>query len=204
MSDNFDLAVEYSCDYLNSLFEKGITRRDIESISRSEMLGVFDDDFDWHTALVKSNTDYDSYDSLKRHCAFKIRTEQPLHRKLQEWVARILEDRQPPPKRINKAKKTGKKHNFLLAALVKEVSLKFNLKPTRNADAKVKKAEAKVRKSACDAVSVAINKLPKERRLKPASYSRLAEDYFHAEKVGHFSELIFSQRTVYDSGPFTD
>ena len=185
MSDNFDLAVEYSCDYLNNLFEKGITRKDIESMSRSEMLGVFDDDFDWHTALVKSSTDYDSYDSLKRHCAFKIRTEQPLHRRLREWVARILEDRQQPPKRKDKAKKTGKNHNFLLAALVKEVSLKFSLKPTRN-------AEAKVKKSACDAVSKAIYKLPTDRRLKPASFSRLAEDFSHAEKVGHFKKLIFS------------
>ena len=185
MSDNFDKAVEHCYNYLNSLFEKGITRKDIESMSRSEMLGVFDDDFDWHTALAKSNTDYDSYDSLKRHCAFKIRTQQPLHRRLREWVARILEDRQQPPKRTDKAKKTGKKHNFLLAALVKEVSLKFSLKPTRN-------AEAKVKKSACDEVSKAIYKLPIERRLKPASYSRLVEDYLHSEKVGHFKELIFS------------
>lgn len=185
MSDKFDRAVEYCYNYLNSLFEKGITRKDIESMSRSEMLGVFDDDFDWHTALAKSNTDYDAYDSLKRYCAFKIRTEQKLHRKLLEWVARILEDRQPPPRRKDKAKQTGKKHNFLLAALVKEVCLKFNLNPTRN-------AESKTNQSACDAVSIAINKLPTERRLKPASYSRLVEDYLHAEKVGHFKELIFS------------
>ena len=185
MSDKFDRAVEYCCNYLNGLFEKGITRKDIESMSRSEMLGVFDCDFDWNTALAKSKTDYDSYDSLKRHCAFKIRTQQQLHQELVEWVARILEDRQPPPKRTDKAKQTGKKFNFLLASLVKEVSLKFNLNPTRN-------AEAKVRQSACDAVSLAINKLPRERRLKPASYSRLAEDYVHAVKVGHFKELIFS------------
>ena len=185
MGSNFEMAVEYCCDYINSLFEKGITRKDIESISRSEMLGVFDDDFDWHTALAKSNTDYDAYDSLKRHCAFKIRTEQMLHRKLLEWIAQVLEDRQPPPRRKEKAKKTGKKHNFLLAALVKEVSLKFNLNPTRN-------AESKVKQSACDAVAMAIKKLPIERRLKPASYSRLVEDYLHAEKVGHFKELIFS------------
>ena len=185
MSDNFDRAVEYCYNYLHSQFDKGITRKDIESMSRSEMLGVFNDDFDWHTALATSNTDYDAYDSLKRHCAFKIRTEQKLHRKLQEWVARILEDRQPPPSRKVKAKQTGKKHNFLLAALVKEISLKFNLNPTRN-------AEAKVKQSACDAVSIAINKLPTEQRLKPASYSRLVEDYLHAEKVGHFKELIVS------------
>ena len=180
MSDNFDKAVEHCYNYLNSLFEKGITRKDIESTSRSEMLGVFDDDFDWHTAFAKSNTDYDAYDSLKRHCAFKIRYEQPLDGKLLEWVALILEDRQPPPNRKVKAKQTGKKDNFLLATLVKEISFKFNLNLTRN-------AESKVKQSACDAVSVAINKLPKERRLKPFSYSRLAEDYFHAEKVGHFS-----------------
>ena len=185
MGSNFEMAVEYCCDYFDSLFEKGITRKDIESISRSEMLGVFDDDFDWHTALAKSNTDYDAYDSLKRHCAFKIRTEQMLHRKLREWIAQILEDRQPPPRRKEKAKRTGKKHNFLLAALVKEVSLKYKLNPTRN-------AESKVKQSACDAVSIAINRLHNERRLKPASYSRLVEDYSHAEKVGHFKELIFS------------
>ena len=52
MSDNFDRAVEHCYNYLGSLFEKGITRKDIESTSRSEMLGVFDDDFDWHTALA--------------------------------------------------------------------------------------------------------------------------------------------------------
>ena len=108
MSDNFERAVEYCYNYLNSLFEKEITRKDIESISRSEMLGVFDDDFDWHTALAKSNTDYDAYDSLKRHCAFKIRTEQMLHRKLREWIAQILEDRQSPPRRKEKAKKSPK------------------------------------------------------------------------------------------------
>jgi len=185
MSDNFERAVEYCYNYLNNLFEKEITRKDIESMSRSEMLGVFDNDFDWHTALAKSNKDYDAYDSLKRHCAYKIRTEQTLHRKLLEWVARILEDRQPPPRRKEKAKQTGKKHNFLLAALVKEVSLKFNLNPTRN-------AESKVKQSSCDAISVAIKKLPIERQLKPASYSRLVEDYLHAENVGHFKELIFS------------
>ena len=108
-----------------------------------------------------------------------------LHRKLREWIAQILEDRQSSPRRKEKAKQTGKKHNFLLAALVKEVSLKYNLNPTRN-------AESKVKQSACDAVSIAINRLPNERRLKPASYSRLVEDYSHAEKVGHFKELIFS------------
>ena len=72
MSDNFDRAVEYCYNYLHSLFDKGITRKDIGSMSRSEMLGVFDDDFDWHTALATSNTDYDAYDSLKRHCAHLI------------------------------------------------------------------------------------------------------------------------------------
>ena len=108
-----------------------------------------------------------------------------LHRKLREWIARILEDRQSPPRRNVKAKKTGKQHNFLLAALVKEVSLKFILNPTRN-------AESKIKQSACDAVAMAIKKLPIERQLKPASYSRLVEDYLHAEKVGHFKELIFS------------
>ena len=149
------------------------------------MLGVFDDDFDWHTALAKSSTDYDAYDSLKRHCAFKIRTEQELHRRLRDWVAQVLEDRQPPPKRTVKAKHTGKKYNFLLAALVKELSLKFDLKPTRN-------AEATLQRSACDALSIAINKLPLERRLKPSSFSRLAEDFYYAEKVGHFKELIFN------------
>ena len=185
MSDDFDLATAYAYEYLNSLFEKGITRTDIESMSRSEMLGVFNDDFDWHAALAASNTDYDAYDSLKRHCAFKIRTEQQLHGRLREWVARILEDRQPPPKRPVKAKKTGKNYNFLLAALVKELSLKFDLKPTRN-------AEATLKRSACDALSIAIKKLPPERRLKPSSFSRIAEDFYHAEKVGHFEELIFS------------
>ena len=42
------------------------------------MLRVFDDDFNWHDALEKSDSDYDAYDSLKRHCAFKIRTETAL------------------------------------------------------------------------------------------------------------------------------
>jgi hypothetical protein len=185
MSDNFEQAVEYIYDYLYHLYDKGITRKDIESMSRSEMLRVFDDDFNWHDALENSESDYDAYDSLKRHCAFKIRTEQHLHRRLKEWIALVLEDRQPPPKREYRAKKTGKEHNFLLAALVKEVSLKYKLKPMRNAAAKVKR-------SACDAVSTAINQLPPERRLKPASYSRLAESYLHAVKVGHFSELILS------------
>jgi len=185
MDDNFEQALQEASTYFNDLFSKGITRKDIESTARSEMLRVFDDDFRWQEALSNADSDYDAYDSLKRHCAYKIRTEQQLDSRLKEWVAEILEDRRPPPRRKIKAKATGKKHNFLLASLVMQLSIKHDLKPTRN-------SESKEKLSACDAVSTAINQLPAERRLKPSSYSRLAEDYYHAHKVGHFKEPIFS------------
>ena len=183
--ERFDQAVQEAYYYLYSLPDRGITRREIQSVSRSEMLGVFDVDYDWHTNLENSKVDYDSFDSLKRHCAYKIRTNQQLHRRLSDWIAKVLEERILPPKREEKSKKTGKEHDHLLASLIMRLSIKYGLKPTRN-------PEAKLKLSACDAVSCAINKLPHDRRLKPSSFPRLADAFRHAEKVDHFSDLFLS------------
>ena len=118
LNDNFKQAVEFATDELHGFYDRGNSFSALNQKSRSEILEVFSDDFDWLFHLNKAADDFHSFDSLKRYCAHLTRTEKKMPDELKHWLADFLEGIQPtltPPRgRVT----TGLENNMLLPRLV--------------------------------------------------------------------------------------
>ena len=178
MVTKFDKAVEFATNHIDGYLDSGVFRF-MESATRSSALGLHDKDFNWEKELEKSKEDYDSFDRVKRYCADLIRRQKPLPELLRMFVAAYLDDALRPPNREKGAPITGKETNMFLPQLVHRVSINYQLTPTRN-------YESDNKNSACDAVSIAINKFPnpKPKSLQASSYESLSKHYTRAKKQG--------------------
>lgn len=176
METNYIQATKYAEHQIQATIDRNVTPI-VDSITRSQILGVYSDSFDWRGTLDKSTTDYDEFDSLKRYCAQQIRKEVQLPEDLKLWVTGYLDEFVKPPKRARGQRpKMGREMNMFLPQLVHRISIDFGLTPTRN-------RESKQRLSGCDAVSEAINSNSVARRIfSTKSYDSLVKAYGEAKK----------------------
>ena len=75
MNQNFLKAVEFAKNELQAFYDRGGSFSSLNQKSRSEILGIFSEDFDWRSKLENATDDFHSFDSLKRYCAHLIRAE---------------------------------------------------------------------------------------------------------------------------------
>ena len=104
--------------------------------------------------------------------------EEQIPDQLKHWIADILEDVLPTPKKPRGGMTTGLENNFLLPRLVEKVAVKFQLERTRN--------DASDQMSACDAVHQAITKIPEARDIRSRQYGTIKRAYLAAKKRGIF------------------
>jgi len=178
MSDNFRKAVARTLKTLEK-YQALDAFSHMKSISRTTILGVHDENTDWDKEIEKAKENFDSFDKLKRHCAWLIRKD-TLNPDLKEWIISYLEDRIRAPKRPSQRPETGSKINLFFGQIVMSIANEFKLYPTRN--------EASEELSACDAVGKAINlfnqKYPQENRLAGYSYAYLKKEYLKSKDHG--------------------
>ena len=178
MDDNFLKAVEFAKNELTGFFDRGGSFSALNQKGRSEILGVFSEDFDWRSSLKNAAADYSSYDGLKRHCAHLIRTEKQMPDELKHWVADVLEGIEPTLNPPRGGVATGLENNMLIPRLVEKVAHKFELPWFRATNG----AEL----SACDAVQRAIIGVPEAHEIKSRQYETIRKDYAHAKRLGIF------------------
>tara|TARA_Y100001970_G_scaffold244385_1_gene310477 strand:+ start:4570 stop:5103 length:534 start_codon:yes stop_codon:yes gene_type:complete len=176
MESNFDKAVRKAFEEIKYLTDIGAMKY-MESFTRSALIGVAKENFDWEKELKNVNKDYEAFDKLRRYCSMLIRKNSSIPSALKEWLTSYLDEVYIPPTRNRGAPKKGSEINIHLPKLVQRIAREFNLNPSRN--------DASEPNSACDAVSLAINQLPAKERLKISSYDALAKSYFKAKKNKH-------------------
>jgi len=149
----------------------------MDSITRSQVLDVYDADYDWETKLEESKTDFNAFESLKRYCAHQIRKEAQLPNALKLWVTGYLDEFVYAPKRKEGQKRhMGREYNMFLPQLVHRIVIDFGLNATRN-------RETRPKESACDAVIEAMASVPDAHKtIKRASFDSLARSYTNAKK----------------------
>ena len=176
MNDNFKQAVEFARLQIKAILDRGIIPI-MDSITRSTVLGVYVEEYDWETALHKSETDYDAFDSLKRYCAQQIRKEADLPEELKLWVAGYLDEFvHAPPRKEGQKRDMGREINMFLPQLVHRIVINYGLTATRN-------HETRPKISACDAVIEALGSIPDAHQIiKRASFDSLARAYTKAKK----------------------
>lgn len=180
MTDKFKNAVGFAKDELEGFYDRGGSFAALNQKGRSEILHAFADNFDWQTSLTKAKEDFHSFDSLKRYSAHLIRSQKPLPDQLKHWVADLLEEVVPTPKKLPGGIKKGLENNFLLPRLVEKVAVKFQLHRTRN--------DTSDRRSACDAVHQAIVQIPEANDIKSRQYITIKRAYSAAKKRGVFTD----------------
>ena len=178
MDNNFLKAIEFAKNELKGFFERGGSFSALNQKGRSEILGVFSEDFDWRSSLKNAAADYSSFDSLKRHCAHLIRAQKQMPEELKHWIADVLEGIEPTLNPPRGGVATGLENNMLIPRLVEIVAHKFELPRFRAANG----AEL----SACDAVQRAIVSVPEAHEIKSRQYETIRKDYAYAKRLGIF------------------
>ena len=178
MDNNFLKAIEFAKNELKGFFERGGSFSALNQKGRSEILGVFSEDFDWRSSLKNAAADYSSFDSLKRHCAHLIRAQKQMPEELKHWIADVLEGIEPTLNPPRGGVATGLENNMLIPRLVEIVAHKFELPRFRAANG------AELR--ACDAVQRAIVSVPEAHEIKSRQYETIRKDYAYAKRLGIF------------------
>ena len=178
MNQNFLKAVEFAKNELQAFYDRGGSFSALNQKGRSEILGIFSEDFDWRSNLENAADDFHSFDSLKRYCAHLIRAEKQIPGDLVHWIADVLEGIQPALKQPRGGVATGLENNFLIPRLVEKVAVFFKLDRTRN--------ETSDPMSACDAVQQAIILVPEASDIKSRQYRSIKQAYIDAKNLGIF------------------
>jgi hypothetical protein len=165
MNQNFLKAVEFAKNELQAFYDRGGSFSALNQKGRSEILGIFSEDFDWRS-------------NLKRYCAHLIRAEKQIPGDLVHWIADVLEGIQPALKQPRGGVATGLENNFLIPRLVEKVAVFFKLDRTRN--------ETSDPMSACDAVQQAIILVPEASDIKSRQYRSIKQAYTDAKNLGIF------------------
>ena len=179
MNENFDLAVQFAKDEIQGFYDRGNSYAALNQKGRSEILEVFSDTFDWEEEIKHSSENFHSFDSLRRYCAHLIRSEQEIPHQLKHWIADVLEGIRPTLKQPNGGVATGQDNNFFLPRLVEKVAVKFGLNRTRN-------EATKLHETACDAVHIAITKVPQAQDIGSRQFTTIKKEYEKAKKRGIF------------------
>ena len=178
MNQNFLKAVEFAKNELQGFYNRGGSFSALNQKGRSEILGIFSEDFNWRSNLESAADDFHSFDSLKRYCAHLIRAEKQIPDDLMHWIADVLEGIQPTLKHPRGGVATGLENNFLIPRLVEKVAVFFKLDRTRN--------ETSDPMSACDAVHQAIIQMPEALDIKSRQYRSIKQAYLDAKHRGIF------------------
>lgn len=180
MDEKFNRAVEFAKQELQGFYDRGNTFSALNQKGRSEILGVFSDDFDWKSNLRNAAKDFHSFDSNKRYCAHLIRAEKKIPDELKHWIADVLEGIHPTPSRSRGPIKTGLANNMLIPRLVEKVAVHFGLMRTRNDESSPL--------SACDAVHQAIVQIPEATDIKSRQYRTIKKAFLDAKSRGVFMD----------------
>ena len=174
MTSQYRSAVHQVTLKLEHFSEVGLLKYD-KALALSASLRIYDDTYDWQSDLKNAHKDDDSFQRLKRYCAWLIRGKDPLPTELKSWTADYLDEVFTPPIRSKGAPRTGSDVSMVLGQLVASVARDFSLTPTRN-------DETKEKLSACDAVAEAIltfnKKQETKNKIKSGSYVSLKLKYF--------------------------
>ena len=114
MNQNFLKAVEFAKNELQGFYNSGGSFSALNQKGRSEILGIFSEDFNWRSNLEGAADDFHSFDSLKRYCAHLIRAKKQIPDDLMHWIADVLEGIQPTLKQPRGGVATGLENNFLI------------------------------------------------------------------------------------------
>jgi len=180
MDDNFLKAVEYAKNELKGFYDRGGSFSALNQKGRSEILEVFSEDFDWRSSLKNAAVDYNSFDSLKRHCAHLIRAERQMPEELKHWIADVLEGIEPTLNPPRGRVATGLENNMLIPRLVEKVAVFFQLDRTRN--------DSSDPISACDVVQQAIVQSPEASDIRSREYRTIKQAYTDAKNRGIFMD----------------
>ena len=178
MADNFKQAVKFATGEVQGFYDRGSSFYALNQKGRSEILEVFSNDFDWERNLKNAAEDFEAYDSLRRYCAHLIRAEKKMPDKLKHWIADVLEGIVPTLKQPPGKVATGLENNMLIPRLVERVAVKFNLPRTRGTNDK--------EISACDAVHLALVRVPAAHEIGSRQYETIRRAYANAKKAGIF------------------
>ena len=178
MADNFKQAVKFATGEVQGFYDRGGSFYALNQKGRSEILEVFSNDFDWERNLKNAAEDFEAYDSLRRYCAHLIRAEKKMPDKLKHWIADVLEGIVPTLKQPPGKVATGLENNMLIPRLVERVAVKFNLPRTRGTNDK--------EISACDAVHLALVRVPAAHEIGSRQYETIRRAYANAKKAGIF------------------
>ena len=174
MTSQYHSAVNHAAKILKHFSEVGALKYD-KQLAISASLRIHGASYDWKHDFENSDKDHDSFQRLKRYCAWLSRKEDPIPFELKSWIADYLEEVFVPPKRPKGAPRTGSGVSMFLGQLVNSVAEGFGLTPTRN-------DETKEKLSACDAVAEAILTFNKKQetksKIKSGSYVSLKLKYF--------------------------
>ena len=174
MDDTFDLAKQHAISHIKWHYDQGYFPDIYPSIFRAGHLGADKSDFDWEAAHNKSVSDHEAFEALQRYCARQMRLQNELPRKLQIWVANVLDGicKRPPAPRG--APKKPEAMKFYLGQLIYFICKNFGLNPTKN-------PETNNSNCAVSAVLEALREIPEARDMRPNSYSGLVEAYYQAK-----------------------
>ena len=178
MADNFKQAVKFATDEIQGFYDRGGSFSALNQKGRSEILEVFSNDFDWERNLKNAAENFEAYDSLRRYCAHLIRAEEKMPDQLKHWIADVLEGIVPTLKQPPGKVATGLENNMLIPRLVERVAVKFNLPRTRGTNDK--------EISACDAVHLALVRVPAAHEIGSRQYETIRRAYANAKKAGIF------------------
>ena len=178
MADNFEQAVKFATDKIQGFYDRGGSFSALNQKGRSEILEVFSNDFDWERNLKNAAEDFEACDSLRRYCAHLIRAEKKIPDQLKHWIADVLEGIVPTLKQPPGKVATGLANNMLIPRIVERVAVKFNLPRTRGTNGK--------EISACDAVHLALVRVPAAYEIGSRQYETIRKAYANAKKAGIF------------------
>tara|TARA_B110000114_G_scaffold95748_1_gene100938 strand:- start:150 stop:464 length:315 start_codon:yes stop_codon:yes gene_type:complete len=97
---------------------------------------------------------------------------------LKHWIANVLEGVAPTLKQPPGKVASGLENNMLIPRLVEKVAVKFNLPRTRGTNDK--------EISACDAVHLALVRVPAANEIGSRQYETIRRAYANAKKAGIF------------------
>jgi hypothetical protein len=178
MDDRFNQAVQFATNEIQGFYDRGGSFRALNQKGRSEILEVFSDGFDWEAKLNNATKDFHSFDSLRRHCAYLIRAERKMPDKLKHWISDILEGVAPTLKQPPGKVASGLENNMFIPRLVEKVAIKFKLPRTRGTN------DDEI--SACDAVHLALLRVPAAIEIGSRQYETIRRAYANAQKAGIF------------------
>ena len=135
-------------------------------------------DVNWLEFIKEAQTNPDKFEILKSYYSRQRRLGLEPEPIVVTWMCDYLDGNVKMPKKEKGAPKKLGGGNFILLSLIETLHQEYSLKISRN--------EVSPKKSACDALSVAINKvnmgLSQANRIYPSSYNKLRELYYREKR----------------------